>query len=79
MNDLQRLNFLEIKNLPLNKCSGALFESALKQAIELEKSHTAPQGPFTKFIEKHHPLAYNLKYVVFSTQIETEVIFQSNC
>ena len=30
ISDLQRLSFLDIKNLPLNKCQGELFESALK-------------------------------------------------
>lgn len=37
ISDLQKLSFLEIKNLPLSKCRGDIFEAALKQAIELEK------------------------------------------
>ncbi len=37
MGDLQKLSFLEIKNLPLGKLRGDVFEAALKQAIELEK------------------------------------------
>jgi hypothetical protein len=28
--DLQRLSFTEIKNLPLNKCKGDVFEAALR-------------------------------------------------
>jgi hypothetical protein len=40
LSDLQRLSYLEIKNLPLGKCKGDVFESALKQAIELEKEGT---------------------------------------
>jgi hypothetical protein len=35
--DLQKLSFLDIKNLPLGRCQGDLFEAALKQAIELER------------------------------------------
>ncbi len=31
------MSFLEIKNLPISKCRGDIFEAALKQAIELEK------------------------------------------
>lgn len=38
MSDLAQMTFLEIKNLPLGKCKGDVFEAALKQAIELEKS-----------------------------------------
>ena len=37
LNDLSKMSFLEIKNLPLGKCRGGIFEAALKQAIELEK------------------------------------------
>ncbi|TNV76431.1 hypothetical protein FGO68_gene1323 [Halteria grandinella] len=37
LSDLAKLSFLEIKNLPLGKCRGEIFEAALKQAIELEK------------------------------------------
>jgi hypothetical protein len=29
---------MEIKNLPISKCRGEVFEAALKQAIELEKT-----------------------------------------
>ena len=37
MADLQKMSFLEIKNLPLGKVRGEVYEAALKQAIELEK------------------------------------------
>lgn len=37
INDLSKMTFLQIKNLPLSKCKGDVFEAALRQAIELEK------------------------------------------
>ena len=65
VNDLQRLTFTAIKNLPLNKCTGEFFDSALKQAIELEKEHSVSSGPYAGFIQKHHPKAFEIRYVVF--------------
>ena len=38
ISDLQRMSFLEIKNIPISRCKGDIFEAALKQAIELEKT-----------------------------------------
>jgi hypothetical protein len=32
------MSFLEIKNIPISRCKGDIFEAALKQAIELEKT-----------------------------------------
>ena len=37
ISDLQKLSFLEIKNLPLNKCKGELIENEIKRVIEIEK------------------------------------------
>jgi hypothetical protein len=56
----------------LNKCSGALFETALQQAIQLEKEQSVGIGPYQKFIQKYHPKAFDIKYVVFQTQFQTE-------
>jgi hypothetical protein len=30
------MSFLDIKNLPISRCKGEIFEAALKQAIELD-------------------------------------------
>ena len=54
--------------MPLNKCSGDLFEAALKQAIELEKEQAVTSGPYAGFIQKHHPKAFEIKFIVFHTQ-----------
>eukprot|EP00347_Sterkiella_histriomuscorum_P000766 403374583 len=81
ISDLQRLSFLEIKNLPLNRCQGDLFESALKQAIQLEKQHAVDVNNnsggekgnlYAKFINKHHYKAFEIKYVVFQIQYEVD-------
>jgi hypothetical protein len=62
------MTFTDIKQLPINKCTGELFEAALKQAIELEKEHAVASGPFQGFIQKHHPKAFEIRYIVFMTQ-----------
>ncbi|CDW72078.1 starch binding domain-containing protein [Stylonychia lemnae] len=72
ISDLSRLSFLEIKNLPLNKCQGQLFEDALKQAIQLEKQSAVQTGPYSQFLNKHHPKSFEIKKVVFQTQYEVE-------
>ncbi len=71
--DLQRLSFTEIKNLPLSKCTGALFETALQQAIQLEKDQSVGIGPYQKFIQKYHPKAFDIKFIVFQTTYQTDV------
>jgi hypothetical protein len=48
ISDLQKMSFLEIKNLPISKCRGDIFEAALKQAIELEKTGSVAMIPKTE-------------------------------
>ena len=45
ISDLQKMTFLEIKNLPISRCKGDIFEAALKQAIELEKTGSVAMIP----------------------------------
>ena len=47
ISDLQKMSFLQIKNLPISKCRGDVFEAALKQAIELEKTGVVTMIPKT--------------------------------
>jgi len=39
------MSFLEIKNIPISRCKGDIFEAALKQAIELEKTGSVAMIP----------------------------------
>ena len=48
ISDLQKMTFLQIKNLPISKCKGDIFEAALKQAIELEKTGSVAMIPKTE-------------------------------
>ena len=48
ISDLQKMTFLYIKNLPISKCKGDIFEAALKQAIELEKTGSVAMIPKTE-------------------------------
>lgn len=45
ISDLQKMTFLQINNLPISRCKGDIFEAALKQAIELEKTGSVAMIP----------------------------------